>query len=151
MPDRLARPRADSGFVSLQLILWNLGLVTRKSPSLHCLLLLMLCAPTIQSVAQDSTPPSDTPETLAAMRALLPPLPAEIPHWDELPPDVRKELADFRIGMHRWHADPAQRFVVVEGRRVAEGGVLGQELWLREVRADAVVLQFRDQIFLRER
>ena len=125
--------------------------MTRPSPSLNCLLLLTLFAPSTQVLAHEPTPASDTPETLAAMRALLPPLPAQIPHWDELPPDVREELSEFRIGMHRWHADPAQRFVVVEGRRVAEGGVLGQDLWLREVRPDAVVLQFRNQVFLRER
>lgn len=103
------------------------------------------------ALAQSAAPASDTPETLAAMRAMLLPLPAEIPEWEALPADVRKELADFRLGMHRWHADPAQRFVVVGGRRVAEGGVLGQELWLREVRPEAVVLQYRKQVFLRAR
>jgi hypothetical protein len=101
--------------------------------------------------AQPALASSDTPETLAAMQAMLPPLPAEIPHWDTLPAETRAALADLRIEMHRWHADPAQRFVMVGGRRVDEGGVMGQELWLREVRPDGVVLQFRDLIFQRSR
>lgn len=103
------------------------------------------------ALAQAGAPATDTPETLAAMRAQLPPLPAEIPAWETLPAEIRQELADFRLGMHRWHADPAQRFVMVEGRRVEEGGVLGRELWLREVRADGVVLQFREYVFWRAR
>jgi hypothetical protein len=89
----------------------------------------------------------DTPEMLAAMRAMLPPVPAEVPHWDALPADVRREVSAFNLDMHRWHADPAQAFVLIDGRRVEPDGVAGRELWLREVRQDGVVMQFREQFF----
>ena len=51
--------------------------------------------------------------------------------------------------MHRWHADPAERFVLIGGRRVNEGDVAGQQLWLREIRRDGLVLQFGDVFFVR--
>lgn len=115
------------------------------------LLIATVLSSPLPAPAQDAAPATDTPETLAAMQALLPPLPAEIPHWDTLPAEMRAALADLRIEMHRWHADPAQRFVMMAGRRIEEGGVIGQELWLREVRPDGVVLQYRDLIFQRAR
>lgn len=123
--------------------------LTLPSPRLALLLLVMVFSNA--AVAQDVPPGTDTPETLAAMNALLPPLPADIPAWESLPPETRAELAAFRIEVHRWHADPAQRFVMVGGRRVDEGGVLGQELWLREIRPDGVVVQYRKLFFLRAR
>lgn len=90
----------------------------------------------------------DTPELLAAMRAAMPPVPEQVPDLDALPPDLRRQLPALRIEVHRWHADPAQRFVRLGGRRVMEGGVAGQELWLREIRRDGVVMQFRNAFFV---
>lgn len=91
----------------------------------------------------------DTPEMLAAMRAAMPPVPEVIPAWEELSPELRAQAPVLEIGMHRWHADPAERFVLIGGRRVNEGDVAGQQLWLREIRRDGIVLQFRDVFFLR--
>jgi hypothetical protein len=114
--------------------------------------LLLWLAPFVAASAQDGdAPATDTPETLAAMQSMWAPLPAEIPSWESLPADVRRELSAFHIEMHRWHVDPAQRFVMVGGRRVEEGGVLGQELWLREIRPTCVVVQYRKLIFQRAR
>jgi hypothetical protein len=110
------------------------------APSL--LLAVWLCCTAVAAAAQD------TPEMLAAMRTMLPPLPEHVPAWEELPAELRRQVPAFRIEVHRWHADPAERFVQVAGRRVDEGGVVGQELWLRAVRADAVVMQFRNHVFV---
>ena len=93
--------------------------------------------------------PQDTPEMLAAMRASMTPLPATIPAWDELPADLRAQVPALEIGMHRWHADPTERFVLIGGRRVNEGDVAGQQLWLREIRREGIVLQFGDVFFVR--
>jgi hypothetical protein len=57
----------------------------------------------------------------------------------------------FNIDMHRWHADSAQSFVLIDGRRVEHDGVAGRELWLREVRVDGVVMQFREHFFFHPR
>jgi hypothetical protein len=90
----------------------------------------------------------DTPEMLAAMRASLPPVPEQVPDFDSLPAELRRQIPPIRIQGHRWHADPSQRFVQIDGRRVTEDGVAGQELWLRQIRRDSVVMQFRDSLFL---
>jgi hypothetical protein len=86
----------------------------------------------------------DTPEMLAAMRAAMPPVPETVSLKDELPPEIRAQLPELDIGLHRWHADPNQRFVLIGGRRVDEGEVAGQQLWLRQIRRDGNVLQFGD-------
>lgn len=93
----------------------------------------------------------DTPEMLAAMRAAQPPVPEKVPTLDELPPALRAQLPTLRVDMYRWHADAGERFLIVGGRRIAEGGVAGKELWLRQIRADGLVLQFRDTWFFQPR
>ena len=96
-------------------------------------------------------PAQDTPEMLAAMQSHLPPVPAEVPARDALAPELREEIPAFRLEVHRWHADPALRFVMIHERRIEEGGVVDRDLWLREVRPDGVVLQFRDAFFFHPR
>lgn len=93
----------------------------------------------------------DTPEMLAAMRAHLAAIPAEIPERDALPETLRAELPVTTLDTHRWHADPSRRFVILRGRRIEEGGVADRDLWLREVRPDGAVFQFRDAFFLQPR
>ncbi|MGQ0800607.1 MAG: general secretion pathway protein GspB [Pseudomarimonas sp.] len=85
---------------------------------------------------------------LAAMRAALLPIPDHVPDFEALPPELRQQIPPIRIQGHRWHADPSQRFVQIDGRRVSEDGVAGQELWLRQIRKDAVVMQFRDSLYV---
>ena len=102
-------------------------------------------------LAHTASPAQDTPEMLAAMGRALPPVPAEVPARDALPAALRQQLPPLRIELHRWHADPAERFVRIDGRRIAEGGVAGQELWVRQIRVEGVVLQFRDRFFLQPR
>lgn len=121
---------------------WRSGLFGAGFPAVALALVLALGA-SAEAGAQD------TPEMLAAMRAAMTPLPETIPAWDELPADVRAQVPALEIGMHRWHADPAERFVLIGGRRVNEGDVAGQQLWLREIRRDGLVLQFGDSFFLK--
>ena len=85
---------------------------------------------------------------LAAMRAAMPPVPEQVPALDALDPALRRQLPELRIAVHRWHADPDQRFVQIRDRPVREGDVVGQELWLRQIRRDAVVMQFRGEFFV---
>lgn len=93
----------------------------------------------------------DTPEMLAAMRAHLPPVPDEVPERDALPEALRAGLPATVLETHRWHADPAQRFVILRGRRIEEGGVADRDLWLREIRPHGAVFQFRDTFFFQPR
>jgi general secretion pathway protein B len=75
----------------------------------------------------------------------------ELPDWQELPTELRQQMTAFRLEMHRWHEDPSQRFVLINGRRIEEDGVVGQELWVREIRAEGVVMQFRNLRFFKSR
>ena len=119
-----------------------------QRPLLQCLRGLVVC---VAGLALVPAAAQDTPEMLAAMRGHLPPVPEAVPPRGDLPAAVRGDIPAFRIEMHRWHADPAQRFVVIHGRRIEEGGVVDRELWLRAIRADGVVMQFRDRFFLQPR
>ena len=115
---------------------------------MHALLTMLALSLTL-ALSSAAAVAQDTPEMLAAMRAAMTKVPDTIPAWEELPAEVRAKVPELEIGMHRWHADPAERFVLIGGRRVNEGDVAGQQLWLREIRRDGLVLQFGDVFFLR--
>ncbi|MEZ5546006.1 MAG: general secretion pathway protein GspB [Lysobacteraceae bacterium] len=93
----------------------------------------------------------DTPEMLAAMRTHLPPVPENVPERAALPEELRREIPAVRLETHRWHVEPAQRFVIVHGRRIEEDGVIDRDLWLRRIRKDGVVLQFGNTLFFQPR
>lgn len=92
-------------------------------------------------------PAQDTPEMLAAMRSHLPPVPEQVPPRDALPPELRAQLLPIAVETHRWHAEESRRFVILKGRRIEVDGVVDRDLWLREIRPDGVVLQFREHFY----
>ena len=70
-----------------------------------------------------------------------------VPQYYELAYSVRKDIPQFNQSMHVFSADPAARFIVVDGERKAEGDAVKEGLVLREVRTDGIVLEFRGQRF----
>jgi general secretion pathway protein B len=70
-----------------------------------------------------------------------------VPQYYELAYSVRKDIPQFNLSMHVFAADPAARFVVVDGERKVEGDTVKEGLVLREVRTDGIVLEFRGQRF----
>jgi len=70
-----------------------------------------------------------------------------VPVYYELPYNVRKDLPTLALNMHVYATDPAQRFVVLDGDRKAEGETIKDGLVLREIRTDGIVLEFRGQRF----
>lgn len=124
------------------------GLSPRGAPRWHRqAFAIVACALAMFGGYIPTVPAQDTPEMLAAMRAAMPAVPAVVPPWDELTAAQRAEIPRLKIGMHRWHREPGERFVLIGGRRVGEGEVAGQDFWLREIRPDGIVLQFRDTFF----
>lgn len=93
----------------------------------------------------------DTPEMLKAMQSHLPPIPAEVPPRSALAPELQSAIPKFRLEVHRWHDDPAQRFVTIHDRRIEDGGVVDRDLWVRAIRPDGVVFQFREAFFFQPR
>ena len=49
--------------------------------------------------------------------------------------------------MHVYSSDPKQRFVVIKGERHVEGDEIAQDLTLREIRQDGLVLEYKGQKF----
>jgi general secretion pathway protein B len=75
-----------------------------------------------------------------------PPASASAQPYYELPFSVRKDLPPLRLNMHVYAADATQRFVILNNSRMAEGDSQ-DDLALREIRPDGVVLEFRGQRF----
>lgn len=97
-------------------------------------------APTATATAPPATFPAATPRA-------APEGPALLSIW-ELPYSTRKDLPAIDLTMHVYSSNPAQRFVVIEGDRHVEGDEIGQDLVLREIRQDGLVLEYKGQRFL---
>lgn len=102
-------------------------------------------------------PPTATDKPVTANTAAPPRAPATAPAapaqpalpsvWD-LPYSTRKDLPELPLTMHVFAADPSQRFVVIKGERHVEGDNLGDDVTLKEIRADGMVLEFKGQRFV---
>jgi hypothetical protein len=73
---------------------------------------------------------------------------SDAPELRDLAPTLRADLPPLRVSMHVFDADPARRFVLIDGRRLSEGDVLGEGLLLIEIRRDGSLLEFRGHRFL---
>jgi len=61
-------------------------------------------------------------------------------HLAALPAAERQGLPALRITMHVFAAQPAQRFAIIDGHRVAEGALLGDGVVLTEITRAGVIL-----------
>ncbi len=103
----------------------------------------------VQQASVATAPPNAAPAKPADAIAMAPTAPAApaVPQYYELAYAVRKDIPQFNLSMHVFAADPAARFIVVDGERKVEGDTVKEGLVLREVRTDGVVLEFRGQRF----
>jgi general secretion pathway protein B len=90
-----------------------------------------------------AVPPAATPAP-AVGKSVAP----DLPLYYELPYNVRKDLPDLTISVHVYSAVPAQRFAIIDGEHKVEGDTVHENLTLREIRPDGIVLEFRGQKFL---
>ncbi len=67
--------------------------------------------------------------------------------YAELPFSVRKALPAINLSMHVYATDPAQRFVILNDSRLSEGDKTSDDVTVREIRPDGVVLEFQGQRF----
>jgi general secretion pathway protein B len=65
----------------------------------------------------------------------------------DLAPEQRRALPPLKVSMHMWSPDPAGRFVILDGQRLAEGDRAG-ELVVDAIRRDDVLLAW-DGLVLR--
>ncbi|AVP99686.1 hypothetical protein C7S18_22030 [Ahniella affigens] len=111
---------------------------------------------------QVATAPAATPPTLPVPEiASAPPGPTQapaepivntaLPEFTSLPHATRQAIPALKVSLFVFHQDPSRRFVIVNGARLQEGGVVGEETWLREIRQDGAVFEFRGERFLLRR
>ncbi|MBP7623032.1 MAG: general secretion pathway protein GspB, partial [Xanthomonadales bacterium] len=71
-----------------------------------------------------------------------------VPMLFELPLATRQALPPLKVTMRVYHQDPTLRFAIIDGKRVNEQGVVGNELNLIEIQRDALLLEYRGTRFL---
>jgi len=74
-----------------------------------------------------------------------------LPMLRDLPAEDRAALPPLKLSMHVYAVHPAERFVLVDGRRYSEGMAVANGLVLEEIRRDGVVLAFRGHRFVLQR
>ncbi|MFN7183510.1 MAG: general secretion pathway protein GspB, partial [Thermomonas haemolytica] len=80
----------------------------------------------IPIAATPAAPIGAAPPSPPAPAAVAPPPPAPAPAATPAPdaiPDIASTgLPPVKLSMHMWDADPARRFVILDGQRMGEGG-----------------------------
>lgn len=113
-----------------------------------------VAADPIEAVASpqkiDSVPTTTKPKPTSALTPSSDPG-TPVPMMFELPLAIRQGLPALKVTMQVYHKDPAQRFAIIDGKRVNENGVVGNELNLIEIQRDAMMLEFRGTRFLMPR
>jgi general secretion pathway protein B len=93
--------------------------------------------------AADATkaPPAPTPAASPAAAA------ARVVALRDLPEAIRRELPPLAVGGSMYSAQPSQRLVILNGQVFHEGGQLGPELVIEQIKPKGVVLRYRQQRF----
>jgi len=73
------------------------------------------------------------------------------PTLDDLPPKLASGLPRLNIDLHVYSSDPAQRFVMLNGQRLHEGGQLREGPTLERITPDGVILSYQGTRFLLRR
>ena len=104
-----------------------------------------------QPEAQSSppaTPDASAPAESAAAPAEIPPAltqPAPLRKFREMPPDYRADFPSLKVEIHVYEKTPAQRFVMVNGRKYREGERLSEGPQLIEIVPEGIVLEYRGE------
>ena len=73
-----------------------------------------------------------------------------IGYW-ELPDAVRAEVPEIKFSVLVYASKPADRFVLINGQRFAEGDAVQSGLEIKEIRREGVVFSYRLYQFLIKR
>lgn len=82
---------------------------------------------------EPAAPPVVTPPTASSDHDIL--------QLSDLSATERKSLPPLKVSMHLWDADPARRFVIVDGNRLVEGDRIGDAV-VTTITADGVLLDW---------
>jgi general secretion pathway protein B len=73
-----------------------------------------------------------------------------IGYW-ELPDSIRANVPEIKFSVLVYATNPSDRFVLINGERLVEGGSAGPELVVKEIRRDGVIFSYRLYQFLVEK
>lgn len=119
-----------------------------------------MIAPTpIEAIAEVKVPDKPDPFPEPPVEASVPTMatpesgtsPSATPYIFELPLETRQALPNLKVTMHVYNDDPSKRFAIIDGKRINEGGVVGNELDMVEIQRDALLMKFRNERFLMPR
>lgn len=99
------------------------------------------------------TAPPDASTTATAADAVAPPRPAEerVPSLRSLSEAERGGLPPLRLNMHVFNEVAERRFVLIDGRRLAEGDQIVEGVTLQSIRRDGALVEIRGRRVLIER
>lgn len=102
-------------------------------------------APAAAAAQPEPAPtPTPAPGVSAASASTSAALPASttdpLPGLADLLPGERAALPPLRISMHVFAKSPAARFVIIDGKRVGEGALLAEDVVLRAIDRDGIVI-----------
>lgn len=73
------------------------------------------------------------------------------PQERRLPREVEERLPSFLLTVHIYDAEPAKRFVVIDGRKLRQGDASRGGILVEEILPDGVALSFEGHQFFRPR
>jgi len=94
--------------------------------------------------------PGTDENTAVAEEQFHPGEPEPIGYWD-LPDSIRADVPVIKFSVLVYAANPADRFVLVNGQRLGEGDSLKPGLVVKEIRRDGAIFSYRLYQFLVER
>lgn len=99
-------------------------------------------AVTVPAPVPAASAPAAAEPAPAPVDAAAPALPVEplLPRLADLPAAERATLPPLKLSMHVFADEPAQRFVILDGRRQGEGASPASGVVIEEIRRDGVVL-----------
>ena len=97
--------------------------------------------------APPAIPSPPLPEADASASGHDAPAEESLPTVAVLDSGTRASLPPLKLSMHVFGQDPAKRFAIIDGKRVAAGSLLGNGV-VEEIRRDGVVININGQRLL---
>ncbi len=100
-----------------------------------------------QSTGNDANPKKPV---VVARSEPRPEIPRPISYW-ELPDSIRANVPEIKFSVLVYATNPSDRFVLINGERLVEGGNAAPGLVVKEIRRDGVIFSYRSYQFLVEK
>ena len=109
----------------------------------------VVAARPVPAATAAAAPTMPLPPLSAAAPDLIPdaPVAESLPTVSVLDSGTRASLPPLKLSMHVFGQDPAKRFAIIDGKRVAAGSLLGNGV-VEEIRRDGVVINLNGQRLL---